>query len=137
MNNIEQATSLQYLNAHGKRKQQLYYEGGLFNEHREKNGVKYWVCVGRPDCKASLSTCNEVVTKAPQVPHFGHAHIPLEDYECRVALDLIKHRVLNEVHVYASLIYAEERSRLIQRGISVDAVAAYLKPYEAYKVRRI
>ena len=103
MNNIEQATSLQYLNAHGKRKQQLYYEGGLFNEHREKNGVKYWVCVGRPDCKASLSTCSEAVTKAPQVPHFGHAHIPLEDYECRVALDLIKHRVLNEVHVHASL----------------------------------
>ena len=36
MNNIEQATSLQYLNAHGKRKQQLYYEGGLLRAQRKE-----------------------------------------------------------------------------------------------------
>ena len=73
------------------------------------------------------------VCKPPVVPHFGHKFITQEDYECRLALNKMKLRVLNEVHAFAHLLYDEERTRLLERGISADAVAACLKPYSAYK----
>ena len=66
------------------------------------------------------------------VPHFGHEFITQEDYDCRLALNKIKLRVLNEMHVFAHLLYDEERTRLLERRISADA-AACLKPYSANK----
>ena len=110
--------SLQYLRSNGDSGNQLYFDGGLFNFLREtKAGVKTWRCIDYNKlCNCVMQTHEDKVFKESTVPHFGHEYITQEDYMCRLALVTMKQRVSEEINVFPSTIYNEERVKL--QGLS-------------------
>ena len=106
--------SLQYLRSNGDSGNQLYFDGGLFNFLREtKAGVKTWRCIDYNKlCNCVMQTHEDKVFKESTVPHFGHEYITQEDYMCRLALVTMKQRVSEEINVFPSTIYNEERVKL-------------------------
>ena len=113
---------LSYLRANGNDgRDQLYIDGdgpgsgGLFNLHRESQcGQLTWRCVDYAKlCKCIVKTVNgEIVQDSKVNPHFGHDYITRQDYLCRLALVTMKQRVRDDINIWPSKIYNEERSKL-------------------------
>ena len=115
-------------------KEQLYYDSNLFYQRRGKDiSNSYWTCIDSR-CNATVSTKDGVVVRSSQV-HIGHEYIGRSDFICRQTLQTIKERVRDELNTYTSRqIYNSEVGRMqTTKGISIEEVALYMKPYSYYK----